>query len=80
MLPIQLDFRPRGRIIAEGVSSDDFERDYADGFYEWIRGYVIQMSPISKIDMDISTYLGHLLNAATPASLLRGQWARMILT
>jgi len=63
VLPIQLDFRPRGHVIAEGVSADDFERDYADGFYEWIRGYVIQMPPISKTHMDISTYLGHLLSA-----------------
>lgn len=60
---VGLDFRPSGVIIDENLSALDYEQRYAEGFFEWVRGYVIQMSPISKVHMDISLYLTYLLNA-----------------
>lgn len=52
-----------GKIIAEDVSEDDYVRDYPEGHYEWVRGFVVEMSPVTSFHDDISRYLDFLLGA-----------------
>jgi Uma2 family endonuclease len=59
--PQEID-KPLGEIVASGVSAEDYERLYV-GHYEWVRGYVIKMSPISIRHENVVIYLRQLLNA-----------------
>ena len=55
--------RPVGRIVAEGVTFDDYLQHYAEHFHEWVRGYVVRMSPVALRHERIVDYLRMLLNA-----------------
>ena len=55
--------KPVGRIIAEAVLFDDYLENYAEHFHEWVRGYVIEMSPVALRHERIVDYLRMLLNA-----------------
>lgn len=47
-------------IIAENVPEDAFFRDYT-GFYEWVNGKVIKMSPITRGHNQLTRYLAQML-------------------
>ncbi len=47
-------------IIATDVSLDEFHARY-DGFYEWVRGAIIQMAPVSMRHDQLTAYLRVLL-------------------
>ena len=55
--------RPVGRIVAEEVTFDDYLQHYAEDYHEWVRGYVIEMSPVALRHEQIVDYLRMLLNA-----------------
>ncbi|MBC7870364.1 MAG: Uma2 family endonuclease [Chitinophagaceae bacterium] len=55
-------YKPLGEIIASGISGEDFDTHF-EGHYEWVRGYVIKMSPISLRHEQLVDYLRQLLNA-----------------
>jgi len=54
---------PAGRIVAMDVSEDDYMREYAESFHEWIEGVVIKMSPVSGKHDDLTAFLRQLLDA-----------------
>lgn len=51
------------RIVATGVSEDEYMEKYAADFCEWVDGVVIKMSPVTSDHDDLTTYLRGLLNA-----------------
>jgi Uma2 family endonuclease len=53
---------PYGEIVAENVSEEDFLAHY-EGYYEWIEGLVIKMSPGTFAHMRLSHYFNDLLRA-----------------
>lgn len=53
---------PAGRIVATGVSYDDYMAHYAEQFHEWVKGSVIRMSPESITHAMLIKYLEHLLD------------------
>ena len=57
----QIIHPPVGEIIAMDVSPERYMRDYAHERCEWIRGYVIKMSPVSYAHDELSGYLYLLL-------------------
>lgn len=52
---------PSGKIIATGVSADEYMEKYAEQRAEWVRGYVIQMSPATIKHKLLIGYLYELL-------------------
>jgi Uma2 family endonuclease len=54
---------PYGEIIAVDVSFDDYMELYAEHHCEWVRGYVIKMSPIQLPHVKLTMYLQSLLQA-----------------
>lgn len=56
-------FRPFGQIVATGVAADDYMERYAADFCEWVRGFVIKMSPVALKHASLDDYLGDLLKA-----------------
>jgi Uma2 family endonuclease len=56
-------FRPIGKVVAAGVSADEYMERYAAHFYEWVKGFVIKMSPVALKHAAIDDYLGDLLKA-----------------
>ncbi|MCY4373110.1 MAG: Uma2 family endonuclease [Spirochaetaceae bacterium] len=60
---VAVPVRPVGRIVAEAVPFDDYLGNYAEHFHEWVRGYVIEMSPVALRHERIVAYLRMLLNA-----------------
>lgn len=54
---------PSGVIIAENVSAEEYMEKYAGERCEWVRGYVIKMSPASIKHKIIIAFLEHLLSA-----------------
>ncbi len=55
--------KPVGRIVAQGVTFDDYLLCYAEQYHEWVRGYVIEMSPVTLRHERIVDYVRMLLNA-----------------
>ena len=55
--------KPVGRIVARNVTFDDYLLCYAEQYHEWVRGYVIEMSPVTLRHERIVDYLRMLLNA-----------------
>lgn len=53
---------PTGEIVAENVSEDVYMARYAADFHEYVRGYVIKMSPASLRHNKISNYLMTLIS------------------
>lgn len=47
-------------IVAENVSEDKFFENYT-GFYEWVNGQVIKMSPITRGHNQLTRYLAQML-------------------
>jgi len=54
---IEVSFVPHGRIVAKDLTVDEFMTRYMDGFYEYVEGYVIQMSPNRIEHIDLLGYL-----------------------
>ena len=54
---------PPGEIVAFDVDEETYMRDYAESFYEWVEGVVIEMSPVSSKHDDLTRYLDRLLSA-----------------
>jgi Uma2 family endonuclease len=52
-----------GTIVATEVSEQDYMRDYAQDFCEWVKGAVIKMPPILLGHNHLSDYLRDLLKA-----------------
>jgi len=52
-----------GKVIATGVSWEEYMEHYAAHFCEWIGGTITQMSPVSKLHAEITQYLVMLFNA-----------------
>ena len=50
-------------IAAAGVSIEDYLARYAAGFFEWVKGDVIKMAPISARHDDLAGYLRELFRA-----------------
>ncbi len=48
---------PYGKIVAHGVSEDDYMVHYAEERHEWARGYVIKMAPIHLRHDQLLSYL-----------------------
>ena len=59
---------PVGRIVAFDVTFDDYLQRYAEHYHEWVRGYVIEMSPVTLRHEQIISYPG--LFALQPESWL----------
>ena len=55
--------KPVGRIVAYDVTFDDYLQRYAEHYHEWVRGYVIEMSPVTLRHEQIISYLRTLLDA-----------------
>lgn len=53
---------PFGEIVAAGVSPEAYMQDY-EGHYEWVKGYVIKMSPVTAHHNDLMAYLLLLFKA-----------------
>lgn len=53
---------PYGHVVAEGISADDFLAHY-EGHYEWARGYVIKMTPVTFEHDKLVGYLRQLIEA-----------------
>ncbi len=54
---------PAGRIVATGITYDDYMAHYAEQFHEWVKGSIIRMSPVSGQHDDLTAYLRLLFDA-----------------
>lgn len=54
---------PSGKIVAVGVSAEEYIEKYADGFHEWVKGVVINVTASSLPHANLLLYLGHLFDA-----------------
>jgi Uma2 family endonuclease len=50
------------RVVATGVSEDEYMARYAESFYEWVDGVVIHISPVTSEHDDLSSYVRLLFN------------------
>ena len=48
---------PSGEIVAVGVSAEEYMEKYAADHYEWVKGALIKMSPVSTVHDEITGYL-----------------------
>jgi Uma2 family endonuclease len=48
---------------AETVSADEYMARYAHDFYEWVKGELVKMSPVSEKHDALTRYLSNLLDA-----------------
>jgi len=67
---------PGGRILAENVSAEDYMARYAEDGHEWVRGYVIAMSPSTIQHKLLIKYLEQVLDAyfsLRPRGLVAGE-------
>lgn len=55
--------RPLGQIVATGVSADEYMERYAAHHYEWVKGFVIKMSPATVRHFKLGNYLQQLFDA-----------------
>lgn len=51
---------PSGEIVMIDISAEDYMRDYAETFHEWVDGVVIKMAPVSLRHNNIAGYLREL--------------------
>ncbi len=61
MADLTITRQPAGKIVASGVSENDYMEHYAADHHEWVRGYVIKMAPIRLQHNDLIDYLRDLL-------------------
>ena len=54
---------PNGEIVAVNVSADEYMQRYAESFHEWVKGYVIKMSPVTAAHDKLTRYLSWLFGA-----------------
>ncbi|MBN1965507.1 MAG: Uma2 family endonuclease [Anaerolineae bacterium] len=54
---------PGGQIIALDVSAEDYLEQYAEHHYEWVKGVVVKMAPVSAKHDDLTGYLRELFRA-----------------
>lgn len=54
---------PAGKIVATGVSADEYMQQYAATFHEWAEGVVIKMSPATLRHTLLIKYFEQLLDA-----------------
>ena len=54
---------PLGNIVAERMSFDDYMQRYAGEHYEWVRGYVVKMSPVTEEHDGLTRYVSQLVSA-----------------
>jgi len=47
---------PSGEVIAENVSPEEYMEKYAALFCEYVRGYVVKMSPVHKLHNDLTKF------------------------
>ena len=59
----EIIYTPSGKIVATGVSEEDYLDQYAEQFCEWVNGTVIKMAPATFRHNAIIGYLYMLLNA-----------------
>lgn len=59
----ELTYVPSGRIVATGVSPEDYEAYYAEQRCEWVNGTVIRMTPAKLRHNLLINYLGNLVGA-----------------
>lgn len=52
-----------GIIIATNISEEDYMRDYAQDFCEWVKGAIIKMPPVLLGHNNLTDYLRDLLKA-----------------
>lgn len=59
------DYLPSGEIVAENVSAEDYLAHYTgtEIHYEWVEGFVIQMSPNTEEHLLLIDYLYDILRA-----------------
>ena len=55
--------KPVGPIVAFDVTFEDYLQRYAEHYHEWVRGYVIEMSPVTLRHEQIISYLRTMLDA-----------------
>jgi Uma2 family endonuclease len=55
--------RPSGDVVAENFSEEDYLEYYAQHGYEWVKGYLIKMSPVTMLHDFLLRYLRNLLEA-----------------
>ena len=63
MLTSEIIYTPSGKIIATGVSEEEYLDKYAEQFCEWVTGTVIKMAPASARHDETSRYGARLLEA-----------------
>lgn len=54
---------PYTDVVAEDVPADEYMEKYAEHHYEWVKGYVVKMSPVTSTHDAVSKYLHRLLDA-----------------
>jgi len=52
---------PTGEIVAENVSEEVYMAQYDADFHEYVRGYVIKMSPVHDTHDELTRYFAFLL-------------------
>jgi len=57
-----IPYIPRGHIVAKDMTIEEYMETYAGGFYEYVEGYVIEMSPSRIEHVDLFKYLLALLD------------------
>jgi Uma2 family endonuclease len=65
---------PAGEIVATDVPAETYLERYAETFHEWVRGVVIEMSPVSGRHDELTAYFRYLLDtyfAFNPIGRLR---------
>lgn len=60
---MEIEVVPSGVIVARDVSAEEYMEKYAACHYEWVRGYVIKMSPGSVPHFRLLQYLMRLFEA-----------------
>lgn len=51
------------KVVAVGVSFEDYMAQYAETFHEWVRGDIVKMSPVSEQHDLLTAYFRQLLDA-----------------
>ncbi|MEM6528120.1 MAG: Uma2 family endonuclease [Chloroflexota bacterium] len=63
ILYVKHDDHPYMYVVAENVSAEDYMAHYAHDHHEWVKGYVLKMTPVSGTHDDKVRYLRTLIDA-----------------
>lgn len=58
----EIENRPSGELVAENIPWETYLADY-EGHFEWVKGYVVQMSPVQERHYNLTAFLLMLFKA-----------------